>query len=165
MLTLSNLEEFVVIAGDQPVTDSRRVAHFFGREHADILKTVRRVLQEDQEAKGDFSFCLDKSPGRRPLPWYQMNKDGFMLLAMNLSGPRAAKTKRAFIRAFNAMAEFIRTGLWQRRIDAELAFVQGAGRASLCGRELATWRVEKPRRLKAIADLDRQMQLPLEFAG
>lgn len=165
MNPISNLSEFVMVAGNQPVTDSRKVAKHFGKRHDNVLRDVRALIADAGEW-GSLNFeetPFVETQNGQTYDCYRMTKDGFMLLVMGFSGKKALAVKLAFIKAFNVMADLLRNGLWQRRMDAEAAYLAGKGQASVDGRSLCRWRFEKPRHVALIADLDRQMQLPLQL--
>jgi Rha family phage regulatory protein len=152
--------------GNQPMTDSRKVAKKFERSHRYVLQRIRELIADLPSDEGMQLFehtPYVEAQNGQTYDCYQMTKDGFMLLVMGFTGKKALAVKLAFIKAFNAMAEHLRTGLWRRRIDAEAEFLAGKDQASIDGRGLCRWRHEKPLHVALIADLDRQMQLPLSF--
>ncbi|MFG1419924.1 Rha family transcriptional regulator [Xanthobacter sp. V0B-10] len=93
-------------AGGKPVTSSRDVARYFGKPHNDVLKAIRALLSEAPAIEGNFSRIeLDVKVGfgTRKDPAYLMDRDGFTLLAMGFTGPKALQFKMAYIAEFNAM--------------------------------------------------------------
>lgn len=93
-----------------PVTDSLKVADVFGKRHKNIMQTVRNILgsAENSAHRQWFyeSTYLDAQGKTRPM--FVMNRDGFSLLAMGLTGATAMQFKVAFIEQFNAMERVIR---------------------------------------------------------
>lgn len=104
-----------------PVTDSLKVAQVFGKEHKNIIRTIRGMLQsgsklssiESQSAENSAHqkwFCestyFDSRGNKQPM--FIMTRDGFSLLAMGLTGAKAMQFKVAFIEQFNAMEEVVR---------------------------------------------------------
>lgn len=165
MDAISNLMDFVMVEGDQPMTDSRKVARHFGKQHAKVLRSIRQTIADTGEwgiANFGHTPTIDAQNGQL-YDCYRMTKDGFMLLVMGFTGKKALAVKLAFIKAFNAMAEMLRTGLWQRRMDAEAEYLAGRSQASIDGRGLCRWRYEKPEHERLIAALDAEMQLPLQL--
>jgi Rha family phage regulatory protein len=163
--SISSLDDFVMVAGDAPVTDSRRVAKAFDRRHDHVLRDIRRLLRDlpEEHRLPNFGECFENNSlaNGKPEPLFRMTKDGFMLLVMGFTGRKALAVKLAFIKAFNAMAEHLRTGLWHQRRDAEAAYLAGKVQASAAGRNLRRWRDEKPERLRVITHIYHQMELPL----
>ncbi|MFY4709979.1 Rha family transcriptional regulator [Burkholderia glumae] len=127
---------------------------------------MRQLLAETGDwGRANFGECFEINElanGKRE-PWYRISKDGFMLLVMGFTGKKALEMKLKFIKAFNAMAAALQSGLWQRRMDAEAAFLAGKDQASVDGRGLVRWRFDKKRHVDRIADLDRQIQLQLQL--
>lgn len=160
-----DLTDFVSPNGDHPVTDSRKVAKHFEKQHAKVLRSIRQLLAETGEwGRANFGECFEINglANGKPEPLYRISKDGFMLLVMGFTGKKALGMKLKFIEAFNAMAEFLRSGLWQRRQDAEAAFAAGKAQASLDGSGLCRWRYRKREHERLIEELDRQMKLPFQ---
>jgi len=97
----------VFISNDgKPVTSSAIVAQEFEKEHKNVLRDIREMLQKD-ELKIEQMFVeveLPDSYGRLQ-PAFIMNRDGFSLLAMGFTGEKALKFKLEFIEAFNKMEE------------------------------------------------------------
>lgn len=170
MNPISNLSDFVMVEGSQPVTDSRRVAKHYGKRHADVLRSISAMLESKVQEIARFaernfalSFEINELANGRRDKYYTMTKDGFLELAMSFSGDAARLLRIRFVDAFNAMAAALRSGLWQRRMDAEAAYLAGKDQASVDGRGLSRWRREKIQHLGEIAELDRQMQIPLQL--
>ena len=55
-------QDFVMADGGQVLTDSRTVAFKFGKDHKDVLKTIRSLLKKlPDSAKRNFALCLENS--------------------------------------------------------------------------------------------------------
>ena len=78
------------------VVSSRDIASGIGKEHYDIIKKIRSVLND-----GEFSAVeyIDAKGEKRPE--YLLPKDSFILLLMNYQGYN--DFKRAYIKRFNEM--------------------------------------------------------------
>ena len=73
----------------EPVASSRQVAENFGKEHKDILESIRQILAAENSAtKSMFYETTFENRGKR-YPMYLMNRDGFTLLAMGFTGKAA----------------------------------------------------------------------------
>ena len=167
-LKIADFNDFVMLSGDKIVTESRRVAKHFGKQHAKVLRDIRRVSEDagGDFAKANFGFCTEASKTQRgkPQPFYQITKDGFMLLAMGFTGKAAMAVKLAFLCAFNAMAEHIKrnaTSAWGEYQAAVIDYKKGAAMASIFGRGLRPWGVIKPAKSARLAALESRMQMPL----
>ena len=102
-------KKLVFIENDQPVTTSLKVADTFDKPHKDVMKSVRKLLDEIDGGKispvkmFDEASYVDKKGEQRPM--YYMNRDGFTLLAMGFTGKKALEFKIKYIDAFNRMEE------------------------------------------------------------
>jgi anti-repressor protein len=86
----------------QSVVSSRQVAENFGKEHRDVLESVRNILAAENSATRFFHETTYENRGKE-YPEYLMNRDGFTLLAMGFTGSEAMQWKIKYIQAFNEM--------------------------------------------------------------
>ena len=119
--------ELVFIQNNQVLTDSRIVAEYFEKPHNDVLKSIRKLIDEIRgvgnfpqtpliEQMGDvgkisqmFEETEYADKYGRPQPMYYMNRDGFMLLVMGFTGKKALQFKLAFIQEFNRMEKILKS--------------------------------------------------------
>lgn len=170
MNEMQSSAEIVMLTGEHVMTDSRKVAQEFGKRHDSVLRAYRKMQCSKEFALHNFVECLEINhlANGKPEPVIQMTKDGFMFLVMGFTGREAAKKKEAFIRAFNEMADFIRTqadGALRRWEVAYLEYRHDQGHASRCGTDLAVWRGRKLVHLARLERLDPQIRLPLSAAA
>ena len=94
----------VILKGDEALADSRDVASFFGKNHFDVLRTIRNLIaSEPSLGQRNFaSFKINDLTGEST-SHYEMNRDDFTILAMGFTGTKALKWKLAYIDAFNTM--------------------------------------------------------------
>ncbi|PTM61924.1 Rha family transcriptional regulator [Phreatobacter oligotrophus] len=89
---------------------SRDVAEVFGKNHRHVLDAIDNLLKTDPEM-GPPTFrqtpYLEPQNGQTYRS-FEMDRDGFTLLAMGFTGADALKWKRRYIAAFNAMEDQIR---------------------------------------------------------
>lgn len=78
------------------VVSSRDIASGIGKEHKDILKKIREILNEREFSLVEY---IDNKGEKRPE--YLLPKDSFVLLLMNYQGYN--DFKRAYIKRFNEM--------------------------------------------------------------
>ena len=90
----------------QPVTSSRNIAEAFGKNHKDVIRRIRAILDESPDR--DFNQrnftpveFTDAKGERRPA--YRMARDGAMLVIMSFHGTKAMAVKVAYIRRFSEM--------------------------------------------------------------
>ena len=93
-----------------PVTDSVKVARVFDKLHKNVMKSIRNILGSTKNLAHQNWFAettyMDAQGKRQPL--FVMNRDGFSLLAMSLTGEKALQFKIAFIELFDKMEATIK---------------------------------------------------------
>ena len=118
------MNEIVYNKNNQAITNSILVAEKFGKEHKHVLGAIRNLLDtraensafvENQELTSMFELVEIEQPmpvggGVKKTPMYIMNRDGFTLLAMGFTGDKALAFKIEYIRAFNKMEAYIKSG-------------------------------------------------------
>jgi len=125
-----NFQDFIFLAGNKVVTDTKAVAKAFDKNNKEVIRDVKNVPCSAEFRRRNFALVKEtmtyvhngveivKETSRTS--HYTMTKDGFMFLVMGFTGKAAAAVKEAFIEAFNAMADFIRNGqidLWKQMQD------------------------------------------------
>ena len=98
----TNIDELVQVDKEQVVTDSRKVAEVFGKEHKNVLTAIREILVAENQATKFFYESEHEYRGQK-FPLYLMNRDGFSLLVMGFTGAKAMQWKIRYIEAFNEM--------------------------------------------------------------
>lgn len=96
------MSELVSIVNNQAVVSSRQVAEHFGKEHKNVLASIRDILVAENSATKFFLESNHEYRGQK-FPEYLMNRDGFSLLVMGFTGREALQWKMKYIAAFNAM--------------------------------------------------------------
>nr|DAZ84608.1 MAG TPA: KilAC domain protein [Caudoviricetes sp.] len=93
-----------------PVTDSVKVAEVFGKMHKNVLKSIRNILWSAQNLahKTWFHQVTYIDAQGKTQPMFLMNRDGFSLLAMSLTGERALQFKVGFIQQFDMMEQALK---------------------------------------------------------
>lgn len=93
-----------------PVTDSVKVARVFDKLHKNVMKSIRNILGSAKNLANQNWFAettyMDAQGKRQPM--FLMNRDGFSLLTMSLTGEKAMEFKVAFIEQFNRMEQAIK---------------------------------------------------------
>lgn len=90
-----------------PVTDSMKVAQVFDKQHKNILKSIRNLAAQNLAAKSWFYETAYSDARGKTQPMFMMNRDGFSLLTMSLTGEKALLFKVGFIEQFNAMEKVV----------------------------------------------------------
>lgn len=94
--------------------DSRFVAEAFDKNHRDVLRGIRTLIDEGSGLSADFrlrnfaqSTYLNEQGHKQPC--YEMTRDGFTMLVMGFTGKKATRFKEFYIKRFNEMEHFIGT--------------------------------------------------------
>ena len=102
------MDELVIMKSEQALTTSLKVAERFSKNHADVMRAIKNLTQQNCRVEEMFvkSTYINKQGHEQPM--YYMNRDGFTLLAMGFTGKDAMKFKLEYIEAFNKMEKIIR---------------------------------------------------------
>ena len=94
-----------------PATTSLKVAEYFEKQHQHVMRDIRETIVKCSESFTASNFGLSEyvDPTGRAVPMYLLTRDGFMMLAMSYTSPRAMRIKERYIAAFNAMESRLRT--------------------------------------------------------
>lgn len=94
----------------QVLASSREIAEKFGKEHKDVLGSIRNLTAENSAVKNMFKSSQYINSRGRTYDEFLMNRDGFSLLAMGFTGKKALEWKLKYISAFNEMEQRIKSG-------------------------------------------------------
>lgn len=150
-------------------TTSRQIAELFGKEHFNVLRAIDNLECDDEFTKLNYEFCFESNElqNGKPLRYVNMTKDGMVFLVMGFTGKKAAQFKLLYIRAFNWMAEQIRTTHeltnWQHDFTRREAVSVANG--TLHGQGLARRRIEKHALSHEQAVIHAKLQLCLNLIG
>lgn len=93
-------------ANGQAVTSSLLIAGKFGKEHKNVMQSIRNLIggtAENSAVAEMFSESTYLNEQNKEQPMFLMNRDGFTLLAMGFTGKKAMQFKLEYIKAFNSM--------------------------------------------------------------
>lgn len=94
----------VVPVNGIPMVSSKNIADKFDKQHRDLLVKIRKIIKMNSDfGERNFSLSSYISDQNKELPCYNMTRDGFTMLAMELSGSKVFEWKIKYIEAFNAM--------------------------------------------------------------
>lgn len=95
----------------EAMVDSRFVAEIFEKEHKDVLRAIKNILEKSgfsaEFNQRNFAPVKYIDERNRKQPGYVMTRDGFTALVMGFTGAKADRFKEAYIRRFNEMEEQI----------------------------------------------------------
>lgn len=91
------------------MTDSLKVAHYFGKRHDNLLATIKNLGCSPEFNALNFKAVkyTDEKGEKRPM--YLMTQDGFTLLVMGFTGKKAMQFKEQYIKEFNEMKKRLAT--------------------------------------------------------
>ncbi len=164
---VAQFRELVIAQHGEVFTTSRQVAELFGKDHRNVLRAIRLLDCDEEFTALNFELTdfIDKNGD--PRPEYLMTKDGMVFLVMGFTGKKAAQFKLLYIRAFNWMAEKIRTTHeltnWQHDFTRREAASVANG--TLHGQGLARRRIEKHALSHEQAAIHAKLQLCLNLIG
>jgi Rha family phage regulatory protein len=90
-------------------TTSVHVAEHFGKRHDNVMKVIRKAIEESPEEERLLNFeeslgvFVSSNGAKRPRKICRLTHDGFMFVAQGFTGAEAAEWKWKFIRAFRDM--------------------------------------------------------------
>ncbi len=94
----------VEVVKGEPRTTSDLIGKEFAIQHNEILKKIRSFIGEISPVRFDELYKKDVRIVRgREFEIYNMNRDGYMFLVMNIATKKAHAKKLSFISAFNEM--------------------------------------------------------------
>ena len=99
------MENLVSVINNQVVVSSRQVAEKFGKEHRNVLASIKEIISAEKSALTFYQENTYKAGTGKSYPEYLMNRDGFTLLAMGFTGKDALQWKMKYIAAFNDMEQ------------------------------------------------------------
>jgi Rha family phage regulatory protein len=132
---------FVQLIGDSITTDSRRVAEFFGKQHAHVLKAIDTLSCSTEFNRSNFGEIEYLDSRNRAQRQIRITREGF-------TGPKAAQIKEAYIAAWNQMERELKA----REIDVtsrlQRELINAQKRAVKAERG---WRVALQQQLRGLA--------------
>jgi len=101
-------EEFGLTVNEEGnvITNSLKVAEYYGKDHADVLKKIRKFIDLIPElGQGNFSetYFIDK--WNRKQPMFSIERQGFSMLVNKFTGDDATIFTYKYTKAFELMAE------------------------------------------------------------
>lgn len=94
--------------GNRVFATSKDVAAYFEKRHDHVLRDIESLISADASIAPSFGaieLATQVGFGTRWDRAFKMDRDGFSLLAMGFTGPKALKFKLAYIKAFNEAIE------------------------------------------------------------
>lgn len=94
------------------LASSLDVADKFNKRHDSVLRDIGNLIKTDSTKLWSEMFKENTYRNRgKDYKCYDMNRDGFSLLAMGFTGKKALEWKLKYIEAFNKMEEKLKSGV------------------------------------------------------
>lgn len=109
--------KLVFQTGEKLKTDSLIVAKVFERRHDNLIRDIRNIIESDayqirikNGTSPNFELCykINKLANNKRVPYYEMDRQGFEILAMGFTGEKALEWKFKYSDAFAAMEAELR---------------------------------------------------------
>jgi len=94
----------------QLVVSSRQVARDFEKEHKHVLESIDALVKGVAEKSADLFIPAEyqHEQNKQIYREYLLTRDGFSLLVMGFTGPKALRWKLKYIEAFNKMEQALK---------------------------------------------------------
>ena len=106
-IMINNINVEFEVTQNEVFATSLQVAEVFGKRHADILRAIEALPQDDFNER-NFALVEYTDKKGEARPYYKMTRDGFSMLVMGFTGERAYQWKVEFIKAFNLLLDEVR---------------------------------------------------------
>ena len=106
--------------GGVPRVDSLFVADVFDKQHFHVLRDIAKITESKSGLSetfiaSNFEPSTYRDARGRKLPRYLLTRDGFTMLVMGYTGPKAMHFKELYIQRFNEMEQCVRSLLSARQ--------------------------------------------------
>lgn len=98
------MELGLIIQDSKVVVSSRKVAENYGKEHKNVLRDIRGIIETVPATELNFEPSEYTDLTGRRLPEYIMDRQGFSMLVMGFTGDKARKFTYQYTQAFEKMA-------------------------------------------------------------
>ena len=107
------------------MASSRDVAERFGKRHDAVLRDIDNLISDSTKLWNEMFIESSYISSRGKMyRCYDMNRDGFSLLAMGFTGKKALEWKLKYIEAFNLMEERLKSSN-QLTEEEKLKLIEG----------------------------------------
>ncbi|WP_059432201.1 Rha family transcriptional regulator, partial [Campylobacter hyointestinalis] len=106
-IVINNINVNFEVVNERVFINSLELSKVFEKNHANILRTINNLLDDDFKSQNFIKHSYIDTTGRL-LPCYNLTRDGFSLLVMGFTGQKAYRWKIEFIKAFNKMEAMIK---------------------------------------------------------
>jgi Rha family phage regulatory protein len=98
--------QLVTLHSRKATTTSLIVAEVFEKQHRNVLRDIEKLISDLPENSWlNFERREYVDDRGKTWPMFEMNRDGFSLLAMGFTGKKALEWKLKYLRAFSMMEQ------------------------------------------------------------
>jgi Rha family phage regulatory protein len=102
-ITMFDAMSLLEFAHDKLYVSSLDVAHHFEKLHYNVLRSIEALECSDEFRALNFEASSYPTQQNRQMPMFRLTRDGFSMLVMSFTGPKAAFWRERYIQAFNLM--------------------------------------------------------------
>lgn len=102
-------QDIVYVRNEEAVTNSLKVAEIFGKNHRDVIRTIRKKIGNYSKSFAQRNFALSdyQDETGKSNTMYELTRDGFAVLCLGFTGKEAALFQEAFMYEFNRRGKII----------------------------------------------------------
>jgi Rha family phage regulatory protein len=102
-ITMFDAMSLLEFSEDKLYVSSLDVAHHFEKQHNNVLRAIEALECSAEFRALNFERSSYASVQNKQIPIYRLTRDGFTMLVMGFTGPKAAFWRERYIQAFNVM--------------------------------------------------------------
>jgi Rha family phage regulatory protein len=102
-ITMFDAMSLLEFSHDKLYVSSLDVAYHFDKLHYNVLRSIEALECSSEFRALNFEVSSYPTPQNKQMPMFRMTRDGFSMLVMSFTGPKAAFWRERYIQAFNLM--------------------------------------------------------------
>ena len=118
------MNTLTVMQNETQTIDSREVAEMVEKEHSNLMKDIRRYIEQSAEVKIDlgdfFQESSYKDANNQERPCYLVTRKGCEFIANKLTGVKGTEFTAKYINRFHDMEDTIKSGIDISNLSPEL---------------------------------------------
>lgn len=107
-ITMFDAKSLLEFSEDKLYVSSLDVAHHFEKLHYNVIRAIEALECSNEFRALNFEASPYPSVQNKKIPMYRITRDGFAMLVMGFTGPKAAFWRERYIQAFNLMEAELR---------------------------------------------------------
>ncbi|QUS57337.1 Rha family transcriptional regulator [Pseudovibrio brasiliensis] len=127
------MQHLIKIENGKPVTDTLVIAEVFGREHRDVLRSVRSLIDDNTIGLREFAQSSYLNAQNKDQPMYQLSERAALIAMPFIGGRKSKEGQRKLVDAFLEYRDRRASSNYDRppqviSIEMEMAVAEAAGR-------------------------------------